>query len=203
MKFYDCNAAANPRSVRMALAEKAIEVESVQVDLFKGEQLGAAYRRINPMGTVPCLQLDDGLVISESIAIVRYLEAQQPTPCLLGSAPKEQALVAMWQRRMEDGVLNAATTFFHHATPGLGDSGRYRNADWGEANRRRFIDSLGMIDRELSSRGYVAGDAFSFADITAFCGIGFAKAVGIALPEGHRHLDDWQARIAARPSAAA
>lgn len=203
MKLYDCRAAANPRSVRIALAEKAIDVECVQIDLFKGEQHGEAFRRVNPFGAVPCLELDDGVVIGESTAIARYLEAKHPEPRLLGSTPNEQALIAMWQRRVEDGVLNAATTFFHHATPGLGESARYRNAEWGQANKKRFIDTLGLLDRELGSRAYVAGDGFSFADITAICGIDFAKAVGIEMPDGHRNLRAWHARISARPSASA
>jgi len=203
MKLYDCKAAANPRSIRMALAEKAIDVECVQIDLLKGEQHGEAFRKINPFGSVPCLELDDGAVIGESAAIARYLEARQPEPRLLGSTPKEQAVIAMWQRRVEDGVLNAATTFFHHATSGLGETSRYRNADWGQANRKRFVDALGMLDRQLAGRDYVAGDEFSFADITAICGIDFAKAVGIELPDGLANLQAWHARISSRPSASA
>ena len=143
MKLYDCRAAANPRTIRMALAEKAIDVECVQIDLFKGEQHGEAFRKINPFGSVPCLELDDGAVIGESAAIARYLEARQPEPRLLGSTPKEQAVIAMWQRRVEDGVLNAATTFFHHATSGLGETSRYRNADWGQANKKRLATPWG------------------------------------------------------------
>lgn len=203
MKLYDCKPTPNPRSVRMALAEKSIDVESVQVDLFKGEHHGDAFRKVNPFGSVPCLELDDGAVIGESAAIARYLEARQPEPRLLGSTPKEQAVIAMWQRRVEDGVLNAATTFFHHATSGLGETDRYRNADWGQANKKRFADTLGILDRALASRAYIAGDSFSFADITAICGIDFAKAVGIELPEGLPNLKAWHARISARPSAAA
>jgi glutathione S-transferase len=203
MKLYDCRAAANPRSIRMALAEKAIDVDCVQIDLFKGEQHAEAFRKINPFGAVPCLELDDGAAISESAAIARYLEARQPEPRLLGSTAEQQAVVAMWQRRMEDGLLNAATTFFHHATPGLGETDRYRNPDWGQANKKRFLDALGMLDLELAGRAYVAGETFSFADITAICGIDFAKAVGIELPDGLPHLKAWHARISARPSASA
>jgi glutathione S-transferase len=203
MKLYDCKDVINPRRIRMALAEKGIAVETVQVDVAKGEQRGAAFRKLNPLGAVPCLELDDGVVISECAAIARYLEASQPEPRLLGSTPKEQALVAMWQRRVEDGILNAATTFFHHATPGLGEPDRYRNADWGQANKKKVVETLNWLDRELGGRTHVAGDDFSFADITALCGVDIAKRLGIEMPAGADNLKAWHARVSARPSASA
>lgn len=203
MKLYDCKDVVNPRRIRMVLAEKGMTVETVQVDVPKGEQRSAAFRKLNPLAAVPCLELDDGAVISECAAIARYLEASQPEPRLLGSTPKEQALVSMWQRRVEDGILNAATSFFHHATPGLGETDRYRNADWGQANKKRVAETMDWLDRELGNRAYVAGDGFSFADITAVCGIDIAKMLGIEMPDGHRNLKAWHARVSARPSAAA
>jgi glutathione S-transferase len=162
MKLYDCKAAANPRSIRMALAEKAIDVECVQIDLFKAEQHGEAFRRINPFGSVPCLELDDGAVIGESAAIARYFEARQPEPRLLGSTPKEQAVIAMWQRRVEDSVLNAATTFLHHATSGLARPAGTATPTGGMT--RRVRRRPGVLDLELAGRAYVAGDGLSFAD---------------------------------------
>ena len=85
----------------------------------------------------------------------------------------------------------------------MGETSRYRNADWGQANKKRFVDALGVLDLELAGRAYVAGDGFSFADITAICGIDFAKAVGIELPDGLPNLKAWHARISSRPSASA
>ena len=108
MKLYDCKGAVNPRRVDIFLAEKGIEIDRVQVDVFGGEHRSDKFRKLNPSCTVPFLELDDGVVISESTAISRYIEGQQPQPPLMGKTPQEQAYISMWQRRVEDGLLYAA-----------------------------------------------------------------------------------------------
>jgi len=203
MKLYDCEGAVNPRRIRMFLAEKGIELDCAQVDVFKGEQHGSAFAELNPSRAVPCLELDDGAAIAECVAIARYFEAENPEPALLGKTPKQQALVAMWQRRVEDGLLNAATTYFHHATDGLGEPDRYRNAEWGEVNKKQIIETMRWLDRELGNRNFVADDFYSFADITALCGIDFAKLIGVDMPDDCENLRRWHAQMSARPSAKA
>jgi glutathione S-transferase len=79
MKFFDCKPAPSPRRVRIFLREKGIEVPTVEVDLRGGEQLGEAFRQVNPEGTVPVLELDDGTRISEALAICVYLEESKRT----------------------------------------------------------------------------------------------------------------------------
>ena len=152
MKLYDCKGAVNPRRVDIFLAEKGIEIDRVQVDVFGGEHRSDKFRKLNPSCAVPFLELDDGVVISESTAISRYIEGQQPQPPLMGKTPQEQAYISMWQRRVEDGLLYAAQHYFHHATPGLGEPDRYRNADWGEANKQRAIETMRWLDKELATR---------------------------------------------------
>ena len=105
MKIYETNTAPTPRRVRIFLAEKAIDMDYVQVDIEKGENLSKAMRAKNPIGKVPILELDDGTCISESDAICTYFEALQPEPSLLGSSALEKAQIAMWQRQVEFGLF--------------------------------------------------------------------------------------------------
>ena len=95
MKFYDCKTAPSPRRVRVFMAEKGVELETVQVDLGSGEQFSQAFRKINPDCVVPVLQLDDGTILSEVVAICDFLESQFPDPPLMGSTPIERAQVLM------------------------------------------------------------------------------------------------------------
>jgi glutathione S-transferase len=203
MKLYDCKGAVNPRRVDIFLAEKGIEIDRVQVNVFGGEHRSDKSRKLNPSCAVPFLELDDGVVISESTAISRYIEGQQPQPPLMGKTPQEQAYISMWQRRVEDGLLYAAQHYFHHATPGLGEPDRYRNADWGEANKQRAIETMRWLDKELATRPFIAGEAFTIVDITALCGIDFAHSLGVSMPSDCGALNEWHARVSARSSAKA
>jgi len=121
----------------------------------------------------------------------------------MGKTPREQAYISMWQRRVEDGLLYAAQHYFHHATPGLGEPDRYRNADWGEANKQRAIETMRWLDKELATRRFIAGEAFTIVDITALCEIDFAHALGVSMPSDCGALNEWHARVSARPSAKA
>ncbi len=203
MKLYEFEAFPNPRRVRMFLAEKGVSIDRVQVNVPEGEHRTDAIRAKNPSATVPFLELEDGSCISECAAISRFVEAKHPEPALLGATPAEQGKVDMWQRRVEEGLLNAILTYFHHATPGLGALELYQNKDWGEKNRERAADTLRFLDRELTNRSYVAGDSYSIADITALCGVDFCKYVELDIPEDCPNLKRWYDDVSARPSAAA
>lgn len=203
MKLYDCTGAVNPRRIRMFLAEKGMSVEYSQVNIFKGEQHEADFAAINPLKVVPCLELDDGEVIAESAAIARYFEALQPQPALMGESPKEQAMISMWQRRVEENLLGSAIHYFHHSTSGLGEADRYRNAEWGNVNKTQISTAMRWIDKELEQRDYIAGNTYSFADITTLCAIDFAKFLGVDIPAECANLLRWYGAVSARPSAAA
>src|ERR1700723_3916902 len=101
LKLYHAAASPNSRRVRIFLAEKGLKPTLIPVDLGAGEQHSDAYRAINPRRVVPALVLEDGTTIGEVPAIWRYLEEAYPTPPLLGSTPKDKALVTMWERRAE------------------------------------------------------------------------------------------------------
>lgn len=210
MKLYDTERAPSPRRVRIYLAEKAISVERVAVDLQAGEHLMPAFLAINPRGTVPALELDDGEVIGDSTAICRFFEALHPEPPLFGTRPVEIARVAAWTRRVEAegyaGVVyalrNTAARFNGHAEaghwprleqiPALAERGRLM---W-----RTFVETL---DARLAESEWLAGDRYSFADITALVTVDFARAAKLALPDQAAHARRWYDAAAARPSAAA
>jgi len=200
MKLYGCKGAVNPRRIDIFLAEKGIGIEEINIDVFGGEHRNEKFSKMNPSCAVPFLELDNGEVISESAAISRYFEETKPEPALMGTTAEERARISMWQRRVEEGLLYAAQHYFHHATPGLGESDRYRNASWGEMNKARAVETMRWLDRELATRPFIAGEAFSVVDITALCAIDFAGKLGIAVPEDCENLAAWHAHVSARPS---
>jgi glutathione S-transferase len=203
MKLYDGGRAPSPRRVRIFLAEKGIDVPKVPVDLAKLEQKSESFRALNPLQRVPVLVLDDGTVIAESIAICRYLEALHREPPLFGEGALEQALVEMWQRRVELHLLTVVSQAFRHLHPAMAPLEVPQVAAWGEANKPRAVEFLAFLDGELKGRPYVAGPRFSVADITAVIAVDFMKPAKIAVPDGLEHLRRWHAEVSARPSVAA
>src|SRR3569833_1802722 len=151
MKLYDSKMAPNPRRVRIFLAEKGIEVPTEQVDMMAKQHLTPEYAAINPLQRMPALLLDDGTVISESIAICRYFEALRPQPPLFGTGPKEIAFVEMWNRRCEHNLLGAVAHVFRHSQPTKKKHKEPQKTTRAEANRPRVIDFLRILDGELAS----------------------------------------------------
>lgn len=209
MKLYDFELAPNPRRVRMYLAEKGITVPTEQVNLRQGEQFREDFKAGNPALIVPALALDDGTLITETMAICRYFEAVQPNPPLFGSSPREQAMVEMWSRRAElegflavaEALRNSLERFKDRALPGPRNYAQIPAlVERGKARVQAFFDDL---DGRLAVSPYVAGEAFSVADITAFVTVEFAGWVEEKPREAHQHLGRWHATIAARPSAKA
>ena len=204
MKLYQSNSLPSPRRVRMFLAEKGIDdVELVAVDVAGGAAREPGFLARNALGEVPVLELDDGGHIGEAAAISRYFEELLPSPALFGATPEDKARVEMWLRRIESGLMGAVAAYYHHATPGFGDSGRYRNREWGENSRQRAIATMHLIDGALGARAFIAGAEFSVADIAALCAIDFAIAVGIEIPGEAGDLRVWHDRVSRRDSAAA
>jgi len=203
MKLYDGGRAPNPRRVRIFLAEKGIEIEKQQVDLGTLEHKGAAYTAINPLQRVPALVLDDGAILTESIAICRYFEALQPEPALFGRNGREAAIVEMWNRRIEHHLLFCVAQVFRHLHPAMKRLEDPQIAAWGEANKPRVMEFLKLLDGELASRAFVASDVFSVADITGLVAIDLMKPAKLAVPDDMKQVKRWYADITARPSAAA
>jgi glutathione S-transferase len=203
MKLYDGGRAPNPRRVRVFLAEKGISVPIEPVDLGALAHKSDTYTAINPLQRVPALVLDDGTVLTESIAICRYFELMQPDPPLFGREPKEAALIEMWQRRMELHLLMPVSNVFRHGHPAMKEMEVPQVPDWAAANRPRVQDFLALLDRELADRPYAAGDRYSVADITGMIAVDFMKPAKLAMPDSLANVQRWHAQVSARPSAKA
>ncbi|MGH7291945.1 MAG: glutathione S-transferase family protein [Myxococcota bacterium] len=202
MKIYDSQTAPNPRRVRVFLAEKGVAVPYEPVDIVKADNRSEAFRRKNPLGTLPVLELDDGTHIAESVAICRYFEETHPAPPLMGVDARDRAVVEMWQRRMELEVFVPITQVFRNLHPFF--AGRIPQvAEWGEVNRKAAERSLAWLDTVLAERPFIAGERYSIADITALCGIDFGRVSKIRIAPEHTHLLRWHATVSARPSAQA
>ena len=203
MRLYDGGRAPNPRRVRVFMAEKGISVPLVPVDLGKLEHREVGYRAVNPVAQVPALVLDDGTVLTETVAICRYLEELHPEPPLFGTDALSKAQVEMWQRRIELGLLMTVAAAFRHLHPAMAAMEVPQVPAWGEANKPRALDFLRILDRQLAGREFVCGPRFSVADITGLIAIDFMKPAKLAVPEELAHVRRWHAAISSRPSAAA
>lgn len=203
MKLYDGGRAPNPRRVRIFLAEKGIEVPLVPVDMGAMGHRSPEVASRNPLRRLPVLELDDGTVITESVAICRYFEETHPEPPLFGTGAVGKAKVEMWQRRMELNFLSAVASAFRHLHPAMKEWEVPQIAEWGEANKPKVLDFLAFLDSELADREFIAGDTFSIADITGMIGIDFMKPARIAVPDECANVRRWYAAVASRPSAAA
>ena len=202
MKIYDAQMAPNPRRVRIFLAEKGIQVPYVQVDLVSAENRGAEFRKKNPLGVVPVLELDDGTCIAESVAICRYFEELHPQPPLMGTDALDRALVEMWQRHMELEVFLPIAQVFRNSSPFF--KGRITQVpEYGEACRKQAEQRLAWLDQVLADREFIAGPRYTIADITALCGIDFGRVSKISILPEQKNLARWHAAVSARPSAQA
>ena len=202
MLLYDLPAGMNPRRVRIFLAEKGISVPVHNVDSAANEHQQPPFLALNPLGKLPVLQLDDGTVLTESIAICRYFEATHPLPPLFGSTPLEQAQVEMWTRRMEWEISRPVSDAFTHT----GEYFRQRIAQqpaYGEAARAQALANMAWLDGELAGRAFIAGSAYSMADIVAQCALVLGKATGCRIPAELANLSRWFASVSARPTARA
>jgi glutathione S-transferase len=202
MKIYETRTAPNPRRVRIFLAEKGIDVEYVELDIQKGENISAEMLKKNPSGKVPVLELDDGTCIAETMAICRYFEALQPEPALMGKTPLEQAQIESWQRLVEFNFLVPVGMCFQHST------GYFRDRmtpvpEFGKVSGEIALSFLDKLEQRLGESTYVAGEQFSVADITLLCAIDFGRVVKLRLQDQHVHLKRWYEMVAARPSAKA
>ena len=184
MKLYDSKLAPNPRRTRIFLAEKGISLPTEQVDIAAMQHKTPEYAAINPLQRMPALVLDDGTIITESIAICRYFEMLHPEPPLFGVGPKDVAIVEMWNRRAEINFFSNVAAVFRHTHPAMKELEVPQVPAWAEANRPRVTWFLELLDRELATREFVAGDRYTVADITMQVAVDFMKPARLAMPEG-------------------
>ncbi len=209
IKLYDFMAAPSPLRTRIFLREKGIPYESVQVDLATGEQLSEAYRKINPSCTVPAIVLEDGSVLNQNSAIALYLEGTYPEPPLFGRSPIDAAKVMNASSQVELGGFMAVAEILRNSSPRMKDralTGPQNYAqipELAERGRQRLAGFMETMNTALEGREFLAIDSFSYADITAFVAVDFAKWVKVTPDVSHTHLNRWFEAVSARPSIAA
>ncbi len=206
MLFYDCSTAPNPRRARIFIAEKGLEIETREISIAKGEQLSPEFRGINPRATVPVLVTDDGTVLAENIAIATYLEARFPEPPLMGTTPEEKGRVAMWNAIAEGQGGMAVGEAFRNAHPAMkgralpGPLDLPQIPELAERGVRRTHAFFELLETRLRESPWLAGDAFTLADITGFVFTDFARVVKLRPPEENTATQDWLTRMRVRPS---
>ncbi len=191
--------------MRIFLAEKGVDIPLVPVNLREGEQLGEAFRKINPDCTVPVLELDDGTMISEIFAICQYLESQYPEPALMGRNSVEQAMVAMWNTKIEQNGIAALAEILRNRAKGMQDralTGPINLAQIPQLvdrGRTRAVAFFDRLDDQLENGAYVTGEQFSMADITAYVMVEFGEWSKIAIKDSQTNLQRWYDTVSKRP----
>jgi len=203
MMIYDWYSGPYPSRVRIAVAELGLasHVRFASVDLWKGEHKRSDFLAKNYSGTLPVLQIEDGTYLAECTAITQYLDALGEAPRLTGTTPRDKGMIHMMNKRAEIEFLDAISVYFHHATTGLGpDVELYQNPEWGLRMRDKALRGARYFDDVLKTQPFVAGDAFSMADITVIAAFVFAKIVELEIPAALASLHAWHGRMLERPS---
>ncbi|MEO0368620.1 MAG: glutathione S-transferase family protein [Pseudomonadota bacterium] len=206
MIFYDCSTAPSPRRARIFLHEKQAEFETVQIDLGSQEQLGDAFKAINPSCTVPALKLDDGTVLTQNAGIASYLEAAYPSNPLMGRTPEEKGLVANWVAKIEIDGFQAVAEALRNSTPRMADraiTGEQNYAQIPELADRglsRLVNFFDHFNEHLKGREFVTTDTFTNADIAAVVVVDFSRIVKVKPQPHHEALVAWRQRLDERPS---
>jgi len=202
MILHDLTPGMHPRRVRIFIAEKGLSIERREVDAAGGANMTLEFLRLNPLGKLPVLELDDGSAIAESLAICRYLEALHPQPPLMGQTPQASAQIEMWTLRMDHELSQPIALAFVHSSDFY--RGRVEQvpevAGWA---RNRALQTMAWLDGELAERSHIAGDDYTLADIVAQCACVLGKAVGLRIPPEMTNLSRWFAQVSARPTARA
>jgi len=202
MILHDLSAGMHPRRVRIFMAEKGLAIDRREVDAAGGANARPDFLRLNPLGKLPVLELDDGSAIAESLAICSYLEAMQPLPPLMGRTSQASAHIEMWTLRMDHELSQPIALAFVHSSDFY--QGRVEQvpevASWA---RGRALQTMTWLDGELAGRNHIAGEDYTLADIVAQCACVLGKAVGLRIAPEMTHLSRWFAQASARPTARA
>jgi len=209
LTFYDFTPAPSPRRARILLAEKGIDVDTVQVDMTKGEQLSDDYKKINPSCTIPALVLEDGTVLTDNAGIAAWAEAYKPEPALLGTTPAEKGIVMSWNARIDFEGFMPVAEILRNTSKGMqdraitGPTNFAQLPELAERGRARLPLFWGALEQRLEGREFIATDDFSIADISALVCIDFSAWVKMAPGDDHPNIKRWHAAVSARPSAKA
>ncbi len=203
MLLYHDPRAPNPRRVRVFLAEKGVAYDTIEVSIAASANQTVEFRRKNPISLLPVLEMSDGKVLRESMAICRYIEELHPEPNMYGNDPWERAQIEMWNRHAELELLLPIAQVFRN-THAFWIGRIKQTAEFGAIMREHVGFRFDWIETELANRTYFAGDRFSVADITAMCAIDFGKVSDIRIQAAtHPNLAAWHKRVSERPSSKA
>lgn len=203
MKFYD-SLGPNPRLVRMFMLEKGITIPAEQVDIMAGANRRPPYTDKNPAGQMPALELDNGLILGETVAICEYLEDKNANPPLIGRTPEEKAETRMWTRRVELKISNPMVDGFRFAEGLAMFKDRMRTLPEAAAGLKAIAqDGLAWLDAQVAGKQWICGNRFSLADIVLYAQVDFGRGVGQALNPEHKNVLAWFERVGKRPSAEA
>ncbi len=203
MKLYN-SLGPNPRLVRMFANEKGIDLAYQEVDLMSAENRSDAYKTKNPAGQLPCLEIDDGTVISEVTAICEYLEDTQPKPPMIGTNPKEKAETRMWTRRVDLNILEPLANGFRYGEGLALFKDRIPTVpEASEGLKRVARTNLAWLDGQIAGKDYLCGKRFTLADMLLYAFLDFGAGVGQPIPEELANVQAWFKRVGARPSAEA
>jgi glutathione S-transferase len=203
MYIIETHAAPSPRRVNIFLAEKGIAVPREEINMMTDDLKSGLLAKLNPWHRVPVLVLDDGRAISETVAICRYFEEISPEPPLFGVGAVGKAEVEMWNRRVELGLSSAVFSVFRHLHPKMAHLEVPQVEAWGAANKDKAAYELGRLDARLAESPFIAGEAYSIADITALVAVDFMKPARLGRPEAFANVMRWHREVSARPSASA
>lgn len=198
MKLYTFQVAPNPTRLRVYLAEKGLEIEEVPVNLLKGEQRSAGHLARNPLARLPVLELDDGSLLTESLAIIEYLEELHPDPPMIGRTPLERARVRELDRVAELDVMMRVARIVHSTRSPIGYPAQPALA---ETERARLPQVLRVLETRIGEAPFLAGASPTIADCTLFAAFRFADFGGVEIDPACTRLRDWYARFSLRPSA--
>jgi glutathione S-transferase len=199
MKLYN-GLSPNGARVSAFLIEKDVSIPTIDVSVLEGETRAPEFRKINSLGQVPVLELDDGTIITESVAICRYLELLHPAPALFGEGPIEQAKIEMWNRRMERHIFDTVGNVGMHEMP-LFANQIEQIPEYAASLRRRFVKKLSWLDSEMADgRPFIVGDTFSVADITGMAALMVCHFIDETVPAEFKRVKEWEEKMHARPS---
>jgi len=201
MRIYDFHFAPNPRKLRVYLAEKGLSIPLVQVDITKGEQRNPEFLKKNPMGSLPVLELHDGSCLTESLAIMEFLEELHPEPPMIGTKPLERARVRELERLAEASIFNRIARVFFNKSPVF--AGSHQVPEAAEQALEGLPNALRVMDEAVGDRPFVAGETPTIADCTLFAAFEHAKLAEVTIDTAYKNLTRWYTDFRQRPSAKA
>jgi glutathione S-transferase len=202
MKIYDFVGAPNPKKLRVYLAEKGLQIPCVPVNIVTAENRTPEFLKKNPLGGLPVLELDDGSCLTESLAIIEYLEELNPKPSMIGTNPRERARVRELERIADLGVLGGVGAYFQNTHPFMAQ--RFKQSpDAAENAKGRIATSLKVLDAAIGGKPFVTGERPTIADCTLLAALEFAEFAQAPVDGSVKNVHRWYEEFKKRPSASA